>query len=507
MAAAERSSRTDRRRRGDFPTPEDLVRRVVTAVLPAIGPGATLSVLDPACGDGRFLAEAARQVAAAGARARLTGIDIDRAAVAQAQDELSALDPCPDVSVVRADALTRAWGDETFDVVVGNPPYLSPLATENAAVRAARGGAGQRDGGAYADAAAEFLALCVRLARPAGGRVGLVLPQSILASRDAGVVRADIDRVARRIWAWWSPDRHFDADVIVCALGFERVVSSSPDPYTISRHQRREIVSSSPGDLELGHLSVGTAWTDVVTDALGIPPGPELRSDGTFGERMRVTANFRDQYYGLVPVVVEDDSDDGNGGPPPGRPPFVTSGLIDPATCRWGCQRVTFARQAFQRPCVRLDGLTGPMRRWADGLLVPKVLVANQTGVIECVADPDGHWLPGVPVLTARVRGVDSLFGPADPRDVVWEAAAVLTSPVASVWAWHQAAGTGLSARTLRLGPRLVEALPWPAGDLTAAVKRLQAGDVPGCGRAVDDAYGAADDTRFDWWAESLPER
>ena len=44
-------------------------------------------------------------------------------------------------------------------------------------------------GGPYADAAAEFLALAVRVVRP-GGPVGLVLPQSLLAARDAAAIRA-----------------------------------------------------------------------------------------------------------------------------------------------------------------------------------------------------------------------------------------------------------------------------------------------------------------------------
>lgn len=470
---------------------------MVSAVLPSVESGATVSVLDPACGDGRFLAEVARQVADAGGRARLTGVDVDPVAVAAARADLAALDCRPEVVVVQADALTRAWGRETFDLVVGNPPFLSPLTREHGVARVTRISGPGAGGGAYADAAAEFLALAVRRARPDGGRVGLVLPQSILASRDVGDVRADVDRMARRIWAWWSPDRHFDADVVVCALGFERV-GTRDELDTISGHPRREIVSNSPGE---------PVWTDVVTDTLGIPQTPELRSDGTFGNRMRVTANFRDQYYGLVPVVVEDEGDDDDDGPASGWPRFVTSGLIDPASCRWGRQQVTFARRTFQRPRVRLDGLTGRMRRWADDLLVPKVLIANQTAIIECVADPDGRWLPGVPVVTARVQGVDSLFGAVDPLEVVWEAAAVLTSPAASAWAWHRAAGTGLSARTLRLGPRLVETLPWPAGDLRVATERLRAGDVGGCGRAVDAAYGAADEARFDWWAGLLPER
>ena len=150
------------------------------------------------------------------------------------------------------------------------------------------------------------------------------------------------------------------------------------------------------------------------------------------------------------------------------------------------------------------------MRRWADGLLVPKVLVANQTRVIEAVTDPDGRWLPGVPVITAR---------PTEPADL-WPVAAVLTSPVASAWAWHRAAGTGLSATSLRLGPRWLTELPWPAGDLGPAVDALRDGDVVACGRAVlraydidaeagsetADAHGASGaQPLLEWWTERLP--
>ena len=115
------------------------------------------------------------------------------------------------------------------------------------------------------------------------------------------------------------------------------------------------------------------------------------------------------------------------------------------------------------------------MRRWAETLLVPKVVVANQTRVIEAVADPDGAWIPGVPLITVR---------PTDPVDVP-AVAAVLTSPYASAWAWHRAGGTGMSAGAMRLGPRWLAELPWPAGDLGGAVSALAAGDVAGCGEAV----------------------
>ncbi|MET0325275.1 MAG: N-6 DNA methylase, partial [Ilumatobacteraceae bacterium] len=453
-----------RKQRGDYPTPPWLVERVVDNTVPPAVAGRRVTVLDPACGDGRFLVAAARRLEAAGAGVCVVGMDINPAAVDVAR---RALADALDGGAVRwrvecGDALVHDWHGERFDVIVGNPPFLSQLATATT-----RGGASRHGGGPYADAAAEFVALAGRLARPAGGRIGLVLPQSILASRDAAVVRTELDRRATITWSWWSAGHVFEAQVHVCAITFET---------------REQVI-----DAAAGHGS----WSHVVTAALDVPDVPVLTVAGQLGQRARLTANFRDQYYGLVPAVVED----GDG------PHLVTSGLVDPARNAWGRRDVTFARRRFQRPTVDLARLSPAMRRWADGLLVPKVLVANQTRVVEAVTDAEGAWLPGVPVITAR---------PIAAADL-WPVAAVLTSPIASAWAWHRAAGTGLSATALRLGPRWLVDLPWPAGGLDAAVTALRDGDVVACGSAVSRSYGVGDDDRWgersllDWWADRLP--
>ncbi len=449
--------RADRKQLGAWYTPPELVDIVVDRVVDDVCSGDVptdrrLRVLDPACGDGRFLIRTADRLRDRGVDVDAVGVDVDRAALARLPRWISA---------VHGDALDHDWGDRRFDVVVGNPPFLSQMASVTT-----RGGSSRHGGGPYADAAAEFLALAVRLADPDGGRVGLVLPQSILGARDAGPIRAEVDRIADRSWAWWEPDRRwFDANVHVCALGFRRPARRQPTAPT---------------------------WTDVVTSALGVPtlPFEHLATDGTIGDRADLNANFRDEYYALVDAV--DDDADG--------PPLVTSRLIDPGRCSWGERTVRFAKRDFEHPRVDLDRLHGRFRRWADRKLVPKVLVANQTRVIEAVADPDGEWLPGVPVTTVTPRHPRS-------RRAVTEIAAVLTSPVASVWCWHAAAGTGLSSRAVRVGPGLLADVPWPAGDLATAVAALAAGDVAGCGRAVDQAYGLeADGERFEWWRGSLPD-
>ena len=442
-----------RKQLGVWYTPPELVEILVAGVLDGfvVEHASPVRVVDPACGDGRLLTTVGDRIEAAGGTVELVGCDIDRHALDSIAD--------PRIRRVHADALAHDWDTGAADVVVGNPPFLSQMAAGTT-----RGGASRHGGGPYADAAAEFLALATRLARPDGGRVGLVLPQSVLGARDAEPVRRQVAGSADLSWSWWAAaQRHFDASVNVCVVGLQRP-STGPTP--------------------------PSAWTDVITARLGVPALDldTLATTGTLGDRADLNANFRDEYYALVPAV----SDAAIG------PPLVTSGLIDPGRCHWGSRPVRFAKRDFEHPRVDLDMLTGRFAGWAKRKLVPKVLVANQTRVIEAVADPDGAWLPGVPVTTATPReGTD-----------VWQLAAVLTSPIASIAAWQHGAGTGLSTTSVRVGPASLSATPWPAGSMDDAVRALRDGALLDAAGAACCAYGldgAVIDDLVSWWGRQLP--
>jgi len=336
-----------------------------------------------------------------------------------------------------------------------------------------RGGSSRHGGGPYADAAAEFLALAIELADPDHGRVSLVLPQSILAARDARPIRDAVDARADHAWSWWVPEQQlFDASVNVCVLGFRRPSTGATAPL---------------------------AWTRVVTDVLEIPAidPTAMAIDGTVGDRGVLNANFRDEYYALVPAV----------GDHPDGPPLVTSGLIDPATCWWGERRVKFNKQYFERPRVDLSKLEGRFVEWADRKLVPKVLVANQTRLVEAVADVEGAWIPGVPVTSVVPTDID---GPDGLHRALFEIEAVLCSPVAAAMSWHLGGGTGLSTQTVRLSPAVLADVPWPAGDLTPAIEAFRNGDVHGGAAAVLEAYALdrnTADALLTWWSRGLPSR
>ncbi len=484
--------RSRRKRLGAWYTPHPLVDEITRRAIPdEIADGRVLTVVDPACGDGRFLAAAARRITSLGGRPRLVGVDIDPAAVERARRALSPWS----ATIVRADALMLAWpgllGDGGADVAVGNPPFLSQLSSATA-----RGGSSVWGGGPYADAAVEFLALAARMVR-AGGRIGLVLPQSVIASRDAAAVRRDVATAGSLRWLWWSSSPIFDAQVRTCAVVVDVGRVDRP-PVELS--EGLEFASRPPA---MAPPSGDAEWGRLFASALGVPPLPDgVEADGTLDGRATAHLDFRDEYYGLVPAVAEAAGHERCDRPDAATAPLVTSGLIDPAVCAWGVRPVRFAKRAYDAPVVVLDRLDEPMRQWAASRLVPKVLVASQTRVIEAVVDQRGAWLPGVPVVTVVPRRAAG--------DALWDLAAVLTSPVASAALCARSAGNALSTHAVRITPSALCATPWPAGDLAGARAALRAGDVVGCGRAACAAYGLASDIAADlisWWERSLPRR
>ncbi|MFM8311471.1 MAG: class I SAM-dependent DNA methyltransferase [Ilumatobacteraceae bacterium] len=394
----------ERKRLGVWYTPPSLVAAIIDEV---VYPGAR-SVLDPACGDGRFLA--------ASGLPEQVGVDID-----------------PTTQFEHDDSLRRDWGDRRFDVVVGNPPFLSQLAAATS-----RGGRSRFGGGPYADAAAEFMALALRLTRP-GGRFGLVLPQSLLSTRDAADIRAEVQAHAALRWMWWSPTQMFDASVRVWA-GVWEVGAVQGE---VRRSYGPEFATCPPASMP--RHAVNSSWASLLgphdaSPADGPASGAPAAGGGrVLGDVALFSADFREQYYGLVGAV----GDDMDG------PPLVTSGLIDPGRCLWGARPARFARQAWHAPRVSIERLSPSMQRWAERRLVPKILIANQTRVIEAVFDAEGAWLPAVPVISC----------------VTDEAARVLDllqSDAAHAWVHRHAAGSGLGAGTVRLSPALLASIPLP---------------------------------------------
>src|SRR5687768_15208335 len=95
---------------GQWFTPPAVADLALALALPAGAARRGARVLDPACGDGVFLA---RAVAAGVSASALTGVDLDPAAAAIARAAVPAAD------ITCGDLFDLSRGD--FDVVVGNP--------------------------------------------------------------------------------------------------------------------------------------------------------------------------------------------------------------------------------------------------------------------------------------------------------------------------------------------------------------------------------------------------
>lgn len=479
-AALEAQLSEGERRQGAHYTPVDVADRIAELLL-AVGNGPT-TVVDPAAGGGALLLAAARRLVRLGAstalvaRDLLWAADIEPLAAAVTEAAITLWSggtaPAPG-HVVVADTLIAgrgAWPDPPgrgFGAVVGNPPFQGQLgrgtvrsAARTAALRALFGAAAP----AYVDTAALFLLVAIDLVGP-GGRVAMVLPQSVVAARDAAGVREVVSARAALRELWAPPGSAFGARVHVCV------------PV-----------------LEVGARDEGGPWAGRLAEARGVP-AIELVSGPTVAHLAAAVASFRQEYYALAGAVRE-----GAGGA--NVAPLVTSGRIDVGCVDWD-RPVRFAKQRWARPEVDLElarGTSPRVARWLDRVRRPKVVVASQTRVVEAAADRDGTWVPATPVLA---------LVPHEPTDVDRLAAAVCAPPVAA-WVAQRAAGTALSADAVRTSASLLLEIPLPpdAARWARATALLAEGDVGGFGRAATEMHRlppSQADAVLAWWTRHRP--
>lgn len=191
--------------KGQFFTPRSLVRAMVVVVAPRPGE----SILDPACGTGGFLAESHRyqqeQALGSTMSGRLVGIDKDHdlfrissallEIICGKRTELYNLNSL-DARQIGASPLA----DNTFDVVLTNPPFGSKIGVRDPAVLReyafARQWIKRSDEGTWhmtetvssmQDPQILFLEMCVRKLKP-GGRLGIVLPEGVFGNKHTGYI-------------------------------------------------------------------------------------------------------------------------------------------------------------------------------------------------------------------------------------------------------------------------------------------------------------------------------
>ncbi len=513
------SSTKARRRAGAFYTPPLLVHHCLTQSLDAWladqTPETIPDVLDPSCGTGRFLLAAGQRLvdriqsvshctseeAWRTVAPHLHGFDRDPLPIAWLKGRLDALtgnDPHAASGIRVTDALAdHALPDVTADVILGNPPFGTPLRNGTNAEQVRRRAANvlQQPLGPYADIAAVFLLLSASALR-ANGRLSMVQPMSVLAARDTGSIRDRLLQITQLDAAWASNASVFDAQVHTCVLSLSR---TSANPTTVKRYC--DLPSQELTAIE--QPATGATWSSLATASLGIPDMPLWETQGTLSDFASATADFRDQYYGLRGTISEAAPNDAGHQ----RARLVTTGLIDPAHCAWGYRPCKIHGQTWQQPIVNIDQLDHTMQAWAHTRLVPKVLLPTQTRVLEPVLDQEGKWLPSVPIITVTA-----------PDHMLPRLGALLLCPLISLLAIHQRLGTARTPDAIKLSASDVNALPCPIDEMAwdkAANLFVQAHQngqretaLEACAETMLQAYRIPQETAptlLDWWKDRLP--
>ena len=397
-----------------------------------------------------------------------------------------------------------------FHCILGNPPFLNQLESGTAFAKQAAAVIEASYGGArkgYSDASALFMLLSARITGHSG-RYAMVQPQSVLASGDAKAVRDALLADGALTDLWVSNEHVFaEATVFTCAITIKK---GGARKGTVQRSHSSAFTPMPLVELDSDQLQAEDTWSHLVAEASGIP-NAVLETDGVIGDIAAATADFRDQYYGLDGFIVEDatcDAERAIARFEQRYPPIVTTGAIDLAYCRWGVAPMRILKHKWTAPRVDRNRMEreGTLAPWMAQRLVPKVLVATQTKVIEVYADVAGRFLPSVPVLSVV---------PSRPEDVMLIAAALAAPPIAAL-AMTKYSGAALSVDAIKLSAKQAAAMPLPAhrtawksaarlfasaqcsSNETELFARLCA-----FGEAACDAYGVQGDKRvevLDWW-------
>lgn len=485
----------ERAARGAWYTPRAVVDAVVALAID--GDSVPSKVIDPACGGGAFLLGTLDRLVSLGvdpaiALRSVSGTDVDPGAVAATNEAIAAwaaaagIDSSAfdiDVSPVACigDALdgdVLAADDHPADLLIGNPPFATPLrgGTFPSLAETQRRAHPERFG-PYADLAAIHLAAAIDRCAD-GGRVAFVLPQSLLSARDVAGLRAELEPLTRDVWA--TTELVFDANVRVWA----------------------PVVQCGSAAVHGDHGQTSTRWSPMVAVRLGAP-AIEIHGEPLAG-RVEVVAGFRDEFYALAAQCREGDALS----PellPEGTAAVVTVGSIDPLSSTWGSRPIRFDKRDWDRPIVTVAELD--RSGWLQRQLVPKILLPTQSKILEPVIDRQGRLAPVTPLL-AVMPGPDSDLS-------LDHLAAMLLAPPISLFAFRTWFGSALSVSAIKLSAPGVRSLPTPSNEAAWSEGASLVASSDGLtGRALDDrvteigavmagAYDLSNDqarTIFNWW-------
>lgn len=511
-------SRRRRKLDGVFYTPGPIVERLVAdslgRALAAGRPGATVRVVDPACGAGAFLLAAARALlrgqeerATPAERLRLLqtsifGVDLDPEAVALTRAGLAALagDAVPeDMSgnikvgnaLLAADAPAElgapfVWAEQFpaalasggFQVVLGNPPYVDAeaMTRHHPALR-------RYCSGRYAAARGNWDLFCVFIelglelcAR--GGWCAMVVPNKLASADYAAAARRLLTEEARLVAVHdLSAAPVFAAEVYPLAFVARRG-PAAPTGVTVSRvgadGEERERVEMSAETCPLGQERwpiFGRGGGDRIARmrAAGRPLGElaEVWGAATVAEAYAIAGLIEEGEVGLR---------------------VVNSGTIDRCAHLWGQVPLRYLGRSFLRPVIAAPERLPPRR--LQQARTPKLIVASMTRALEAVIDARGELL--------AAKSTTICWWPFDLRVL----AAILHSRAIDDYYQRVYGGDTLARGYLRVGPSQLRALPIPdpagwdaatVAQIGALVDRWSAGEAtvaPELDALVEALYG-----------------
>ncbi len=400
-------------------------------------------VLDLAAGAGSLLLAAARTF---GGPLTLVGVEIDAAVAARCASELARqISPMHRVEIVCANGLdpqvnSRLMAEfNGFDLVFGNPPFLSPRLRSQRylPVNGVDWGELRRlypdIAGPTTDLSAYFVARAFAQLR-VGGICAMIVPISFLSSEGAAKVRAVIEDQGEVLQVDRLPADSFVASVNTVCVWMQK---------------RRDTSSTA----ELGW----TSWGSWIAES----PSLELVVRHRLVEVARVTAGFRDEFYQVARAVSEEPrvgevaqlGDDDRCRVTRWHR-VLTVGHLGWGEPRWGARAVKIGGQKFLRPVIAratLETMSPSIR----GLLRPKLVVAPQKKIVAPWVDAGGTTIPLTPVV--------SVLPHQSASSDLSRLAAAIGSPVAAAFLEQRCAGTALSASALKFSARDLGQLPLPS--------------------------------------------
>lgn len=500
-------ARPARRAGGVFYTPAELVRFIVDRSRrehdwALVGDDARPPrIVDPACGAGAFLCEAAAALLAVRNESETSdgccmsqrlsvvqrsifGLDIDSAAAQQARLALARLIAEPSVdetqiaeladalanNIVQADALLgdrpAGFANDSFDLVVGNPPYVNirQLVKVHGGDYVERLRERFTTARGHFDLYIPFVELAWRLLRP-GGQAFLVLPNKIAGLGYAAECRRMLlERTRLQLIADLSSCRVFvAAGVYPWVLGWSK---SLPNP----AHSAEWLTADSAEELNRGGRARFVEQSTLQADGFRLAQSKPARSTGAtvrLGDMATIecgTAGYAASRIAAslceaneLPIAQTGEAATAD---------FIVSGNIDRYAIR--CGDVRFMGRKFLRPQLSLDSpaLTARQRRL---FAQPKVVLSGMTRRLEAAYDAHGLAL-GVQVYAMLPRQQDLFY-----------LLGLLNSRWLSFWFREQFAAKGLSGGFLAINKAQLTQLPIrrvPAGQGSDAVRRKEIAEV-----------------------------